>query len=71
MYNQFLFVEEQINTFERRQREGQAAMHRMAKLIDSGCPNRWAQLCSILQRTLARMIAPARFRETSAPHECS
>ena len=71
MYNQFLFVEEQINTFERQQRERHAAMHRMAKLIDTGCPSRWTQVRSILQRTLARMIALAKFRETSATHECS
>jgi len=65
------FVEEQINAFERRQRERQAAMHRMAKLIDAGCPNRWAQLRNILQGTLAHMTVLARFRETSAARERS
>jgi hypothetical protein len=65
------FVEQQVNAFERRQRERQAAMHRMATLIDADRPNRWTQLRSILQRTLARMIAPARFHETSAARERS
>jgi hypothetical protein len=69
MYNQF--VEEQVNAFERRQRERWAAMQRMAKRIDTGCPNRWVQVRSILQRTLTRMIALVRFRERSAAHECS
>ena len=69
MYNQF--VEEQVNTFERRQRERQAEMLRMAQSIDAGCPSRWAQLCSSIQGTLARMSALARFRKTSAAHERS
>ncbi len=69
MYNQF--AEEQINAFERRQREQLAAMHRMVKLIDADSPKRWAQLRSILQSTLARITGLARFRETSAAHECS
>ena len=63
------FVEEQVSAFERRQRERQAAMHRMATLIDAGCPNRWAQMRSIIQGTLAHLTALARFRETSAAHE--
>ena len=65
------FVEAQVNAFERRQRERQAAMQRMARSIDADGPNRWAQVRSILQRTLARMIAPARFRETPAASERS
>ena len=65
------FVEEQVNAFERRQREHQAAMHRMATLIDAGCPKRWAQVRSIIQGTLAPLTALARFRETSAAHERS
>ena len=65
------FVEEQVNAFERRQRERWAAMHRLVKSIDAGCPNRWAQLRSIIQGTLARMTALARLRETSAAHERS
>ena len=69
MYNPF--VEEQINAFERRQREQLAAMHRMAKLIDADAPKRWAQVRSILQGTLAHMTALAWFRETSAAHERS
>ena len=67
MYNQF--VEEQINAFERRQREQLAAMHRMVKLIDADRPNRWAQVCSFLER--ARMTALARFRKVSVAHERS
>ena len=55
MYNQF--ADEQVNTFERRQRERQAAMHRMATLIDTDSPIRWAQLRSILQGTLAHLTA--------------
>ncbi|MFL5803607.1 MAG: hypothetical protein ACJ8CR_17925 [Roseiflexaceae bacterium] len=69
MYNQF--AEEQINAFERRQREQLAAMHRMVKLIDADSPKRWAQLRSILQGTLAHMTALAWFRETSAAHKRS
>ena len=65
------FVEEQVNTFERRQRECQAAMHRMAKSIDADGPNRWAQMRSIIQGTLAPLTALARLRETSAAHEGS
>jgi hypothetical protein len=68
MYN--TFVEEQVNSFERGQRERQAEMHRMAKVIDADNPNRWAQWRRILQGTLARMSALARFRKTSAAHEC-
>ena len=37
MYN--LYVNEQINAFERQQREQQAEMHRIAKLIESDRPN--------------------------------
>jgi hypothetical protein len=69
MYNPF--VEEQINAFERRQREQLAAMHRMAKLIDADAPKRWAQLRSILQGALAPITSLSRFRETSAAHERS
>jgi len=69
MYN--TFIEEQVNSFERGQREQLAAMHRMAKLVDAGCPSRWAQLRSILQGTLAHMTALAWFRETSAAHKRS
>jgi hypothetical protein len=65
------FVEEQVNAFERRQREHQAAMHRMATLIDAGCPKRWAQVRSIIQGTLAHLTALARPRETSAARERS
>jgi hypothetical protein len=65
------FVEEQVNSFERGQRERQAEMHRMAKVIDAECPNRWAQWRRILQDTLAHMSALARFRETSAARERS
>ena len=69
MYNQY--ADEQINTFERRQRERQAEMHRIATLIDADSPSRWAQLRGILQGTLAHMIALARFRETPAARESS
>ena len=69
MYN--TFVEEQVNAFEHRQREHQAAMYRMAQSIDAGGPNRWAQWRSILQGTLARVTALTRFRETSAARERS
>ena len=69
MYNPF--VEEQVSAFERRQRERRAAMHRLAKSIDAGCPNRWAQMRSIIQGTLAHLTALARFHETSAAHERS
>ncbi|HJZ48922.1 MAG TPA: hypothetical protein VKE41_17220 [Roseiflexaceae bacterium] len=69
MYN--TFVEEQVNSFERGQRERQAEMHRMAKLIDAGRPNSWAQWRRILQGTLAHLSALARFRKTSAAHERS
>jgi hypothetical protein len=65
------FVEEQVSAFEHRQREHQAAMYRMAKSIDADRPNRWAQVRSILQGTLANMTALARFRETSAARESS
>ena len=65
------FVEEQVSAFERRQREHRAAMHRMAKSIDTGCPNRWAQMRSIIQGPLAPLTALARLRETSAAHEGS
>jgi len=65
------FVEEQVNAFERGQRERWAAMHRMAKSIDAGCPNRWAQMRNIIQGTLAHLTALARFHATSAAHERS
>ena len=65
------FVEEQVSAFERRQREHRAAMHRMAKSIDAGCPNRWAQVRSIIQGTLAPLTALARSREKSAAYERS
>ena len=65
------FVEEHVNAFERRQRERQAAMHRMATGIDAGCPSRWAQVRNILQGRLAPLTALARFRETSAARERS
>ena len=68
MHNQFLFVEQQVNTFERGQRERWAAMQLMAKRIDTGCPNRWAQMRSIIQGTLAPLTALARFHETSAAY---
>ena len=63
------FVEEQVNTFECGQRERQAARYRMAKSIDAEGPNRWAQVRSILQRTLAHITALARFRERAAARE--
>jgi hypothetical protein len=66
-----VFVEEQVNAFERRQRERQAAMHRMAKSIDAGCPNGWTQVRNIIQGTLAPLTALARFHETSAAREHS
>ena len=69
MYN--TFVEDQVSAFERRQRERRAAMYRMAKMVDAGGPNHWAQWRRVLQGTLARMSALARFRKTSAAHECS
>ena len=65
------FVEEQVSAFERRQRERRAAMHRMAKSIDAGCPNRWAQVRSIIRGTLVPLTALARFHETSAARERS
>ena len=65
------FVEEQVNAFEHWQRERQAAMHRMATLIDAGCPNRWAQVRSIIHGRLAPLTALARFHETSAARERS
>ena len=65
------FVEERVNAFERRQRERRAAMHRMAKSIDAGCPNRWAQMRSMLQGTLAHLTALGRFEETSAARDRS
>lgn len=65
------FVEEQVNAFERRQRERRAAMHRMAKSIDAVCPNRVAQMRNIIQDVLAPLTALARFRETSAARERS
>jgi hypothetical protein len=66
-----VFVEEQVNAFVRRQRERQTAMHRMAKSIDAGCPNRWTQVRNIIQGTLAPLTAQARFHETSAARERS
>ena len=69
MYNQY--ADEQVNTFERRQREQQAEMHRMAKLIESNRPNSRAQLSSMLQGALARIAAPTRLRKTPAAHERS
>ena len=69
MYNRY--VNEQINAFERQQREQQAEMHRMAKLIESVRPNSWVQVRSVLQSALARMAAPTRLRKTPAAHERS
>ena len=69
MYNRY--VNEQINAFERQQREQQAEMHRMAKLIESDRPNSWVHLRSVLQSALARMAAPTRLRKTRAAHERS
>lgn len=62
MYNQY--ADEQIYIFERRQREQQAAMQRMAKGIELDYPNIWAQLRSILPGALARIASPTMFRET-------
>jgi len=69
MYNQY--ADEQINTFERRQREQRAAMHRMAKGIELDRPTIWAPLRSILHGALARISTPTMFGETPAARKRS
>ena len=48
MYNQY--VDQQVDTFERRQRERQAEMQRMAKSIKSDRPRILATIAQVIAR---------------------
>ncbi|MDZ4720115.1 MAG: hypothetical protein SH847_16815 [Roseiflexaceae bacterium] len=55
MYNHY--VDQQVDTFERHQREQQAAMQRMAQSFEADRPTIWALLHNLLRSILNRSVA--------------
>jgi hypothetical protein len=67
MYNQY--ADEQINRFERLQREQQVERERIAKMVGSNHPTIWEQLARRIHGVLSRLTPSASLQKTPAARE--